>query len=164
MGIELAGGNGSGTPEISTILVCFNGIEHCGHEKRKLHITWPAKGAKGVDPRAGELSKTVVDKPWFAGAMLLTRTCGGDCSHETFYFPQRDPKSDANGFNFCKTAYKPYDLAVNAFLIIAKHYLKDALKVHSDGEGVDWEDGRRVCEIVLRYGKDFELDHEKGGD
>jgi len=52
-----------------------------------------------------------------------------DLSHETFYFS----RIDGNGFYFCKTAEKPYDLAVTSFLIIAKHYLKDSLSFDSDG-------------------------------
>jgi hypothetical protein len=57
-----------------------------------------------------------------------------------------------DGYFACtKTAYKPYDVAVTAFLILAKHHLGDAIKVSTDGEPKDWEDGRMLCEAVLGY-------------
>ncbi len=68
-----------------------------------------------------------VNGPWFAGAVLQARSCDGDCSHETF----RLYRSDQHYFGFCKTACKPYDIAVTAALIIVKHYVRD-IHVSSD--------------------------------
>ena len=96
-----------------------------------------------------------------------TRTCGGDCSHESFYLP-RVYKPDAHDqlrggkfFGFTKTAYKPYDLAVNAALIIAKHHLGGAVVVRSDGELEHWKDGMALCQQILGYGNEFRLDQEE---
>jgi hypothetical protein len=107
---------------------------------------------------------------WFAGATLNTRVCDGDCSHETFKLAQAMGTSHMglsrtlkNGkyFDFCKTAYKPYDLAVNVVLIIAKHYLGSRILVMSDGESKDWQDGRMLCQRFLGYGSDFRLDRDR---
>jgi hypothetical protein len=61
-------------------------------------------------------------------------------------------------FNCTKTAYKPYDLAVNVVLIIAKHYLGDKIIVRSDGEIENWEEGMQLVQHFLGYGEDFKLD------
>ena len=56
----------------------------------------------------------------------------GDESHETFYFDMTDK------FKFCKTARKPYDIAVCMVLIAIKEHVKD-IEVNSDGDfDVEW--------------------------
>ncbi len=161
--IKLASGSGQGQPELTTRMVCFNGFEKCGHKKSDLGITWPSENAGGVSSGENERTK-ISDGSWFAGAKLTTRTCGGDCSHESVDFPiklEKDrfiQKNDSGlNFNFCKTAYKPYDLLVTAFLIIAKHYLKDSFKVSSDGTNNDWFDGALLCHTHLGYGLEFKI-------
>ncbi|RLI84072.1 hypothetical protein DRP07_02200 [Archaeoglobales archaeon] len=177
MGIKLRGGDGTGEPEISNDAVVFNGDALCGHPKRDLIIPWPTEEAGGVvlskakDPREGV---------WFAGHLIKARTCDGDCSYETFWFPRVDEDGmvigkiayyDASGrpvyndsrkvgkvFGFCKTAYRPYDIAVTAFLIIAKHHLGDKIIISSDGEIQHWYDAMHICQDVLGYGEDFEPD------
>ena len=52
----------------------------------------------------------------------------GENSHETFAL-----SSFRGNFNFCKTARKPYDIAVCKVLLILKHYLGDGIDVRSDG-------------------------------
>mgnify|MGYP001615467014 CR=1 FL=1 len=106
---------------------------------------------------------------WYAGTKLNQRTCGGDCSHETFYFPRieeidkwkvEDYKKSGVFFCFTKTAYKPYDFAVNCALIIADHYLRGKVFVHSDGELEDWQDAIKICQKALGYGSDFDFRDE----
>jgi len=179
LGIKLADGHGEGKPIINDNEIIFNGDAHCGHKQFDLGITWPAKKAKGTcqanDP------KHAIKGSWFAGAKLNSRCCGGDCSHETFYFPRDLGKDahplprlmykDSNGndveresnevgkyFGFTKTAYKPYDLAVNIALIIIKHYLGDKVVVASDGELEHWSDSIEITQTILGYGKDFKID------
>ena len=100
---------------------------------------------------------------WFAGCHLKTRTCGGDCSHESFVLPQKFKaekwQKPENGlfFSFCKTAYKPYDLAVNCALIIAQHHLGDEIAVSSDGDIAQWSDAMQLCQNVVGYGNEFKL-------
>lgn len=153
-GVKLAGGMGSGRPELDKD-VWFNGQEQCGHKKFDLGIAWPATNGDGEPPVTGG---------WFAGAQLSKRSCGGDCSHETFHFPQtlklgacKVLPTLVRLIPCCKTAFKPYDWAVTAFLVIAKHYLGDKLKVSSDGEMEHWSDAMQLCQIELGYGMDFRL-------
>ncbi len=160
--IKLADGDGKNTPVIDSKEVRFNGSCNCGHKKTDLGISWPASRTKsGVSPTP---EKAVVGS-WFAGALLQQRTCDGNCSHESFHFPQTleidqyatEDEETGLYFEFCKTAYKPYDLAVNCFLVIAKHYLKEKIKVSSDGEMKDWNDSMKICQENFGYGADFKL-------
>lgn len=170
LGVKLADGLGQNKPIITDKKICFNGLEKCGHQQRDLGITWPSSNAKGISEnktftQLQELTKS----SWFAGASLETRVCGGDCSHETFLLEQRQTNipsykldTESNGliFQCTKTAFKPYDLAVNVCLIIAKHYLKDKIKISYDGESIHWEEARQLCNHFLGYGSNFELDSE----
>ena len=121
-----------------------------------------------------------VSGTWFAGLKLKHRTCAGDCSHETFsitleiekedwqkpigkisHYDQHgkpvynNPKEIGLYFNCCKTAYKPYDLAVIICLIITKHHLAKDILVASDGTLDNWKDGMLICQKILGYGLDF---------
>ena len=58
--------------------------------------------------------------------------------------------------------YKPYDLAVNLVLIIAKHHLGDALVVESDGSIEQWAEAILICRCVLGFGSDFRLANHNG--
>jgi len=166
LGVKLADPHGENTAILRPDMIGFNGVSKCGHTDRDLGITWPSKTAKGVSQnKVGLHLAEIVKGSWFAGASLETRVCGGDCSHESFFLEQKrelDPKYDNEEkglyFSFTKTAYKPYDLAVNICLIIAKHYLKDGIKVSSDGEMNNWSEGMNLCQYFLDYGLDFKLD------
>ena len=149
-GIPLGDALGVGTPEITATTLGFNGLEHCGHPQASFGIAWPADHAQG----AKDFSVPVGQ--WFCGALLETRTCGGDCSHESFRF---DRVADST-FAFCKTAFKPYDIAVTAALIAIQHHLP-TVRITSDGNDNDWADGRMVCMIACGYGEDFRLDESE---
>lgn len=65
----------------------------------------------------------------------------GELGHETGYLervyqPQDWEKKDENGnyFMFCKTARKPYDLAVAAMYYLIKHVVPEC-ELSSDGDG-----------------------------
>jgi hypothetical protein len=175
-GILIAGPLGDGEPILNEVEVSFNGKEACGHPQRNLGITWPAEDAQGVALNGPLAELAGSAGTWLAGAALSSRTCGGDCAHETFVLEREFDVvfvTDADGaktvyreagtrethmwFSCCKTAYKPYDLFVTAVLIAAKHHFGDLLTVSSDGEESNWEDGRRLCAEVLEYGHDFRL-------
>ena len=123
-----------------------------------------------------------VSGTWFAGLKLKYRSCGGTCSHETFCLSLEIEKEDwqkpigeishydqygkpvyndkeevGRYFEFCKTAYKPYDLAVIICLIIAKHYLAEEILISSDGTLDNFRDGMLICQKILGYGLDFTL-------
>lgn len=59
---------------------------------------------------------------------------GEDGGHETM---RLDPSNV--GFQFCKTATKPYDLAVCLVLLIAHQHAPGVWNVRSDGDGEDWK-------------------------
>ena len=63
-------------------------------------------------------------------------------------------------FEFTNTARKPYDIAVTACVIIAKHHLGKKIKISSDGANQEWNDGKKLCQYILGYGKDFVLDED----
>jgi len=84
--------------------------------------------------------------------------------HETMFFTKirtladyEKIKDDGLIFDFCKTARKPYDIAVTCFLIIAKRHLKDSIKVRSDGNLIDWKPAKDLCHSILKYGKTFKI-------
>jgi hypothetical protein len=70
----------------------------------------------------------------------------GELSHEPFVFPGEP------GFNFCKTAGKPYDAVVTACLMVARdHFPIKTLEIDSDGDwnSGDWNDGANLYASVL---------------
>lgn len=72
----------------------------------------------------------------------------GENAHEDFILREHYKQNDV--FNFCKTARKPYDLAVVACLVILKHYLGESIQVSSDGDVIDWRDGTKLARQLLR--------------
>ena len=68
----------------------------------------------------------------------------GEGAHETFAITPLDV-----GFNFCKTAEKPYDTVVTAILILLKETLRENVKVTSDGDWNDWQGGQLLYETVF---------------
>lgn len=74
--------------------------------------------------------------------------------HETFYWEalpvQHEWNADRDAiFNFCKTAYKPYDAVVTAVLIRAKEIYGSLVDVRSDGNWEDWQAGRDLYEATF---------------
>jgi len=72
----------------------------------------------------------------------------GDNSHETFRLG-----TESKGFNFTKTARKPYDKHVLACLIVAKEYFGDNIKVSSDGDNNDKE----IEELLISLKRDNKI-------
>ena len=76
-------------------------------------------------------------------------------NHETFFFPRtitqehlKYHREYENGiFFFCKTARKPYDNVVTACLIAVKEHFPD-IKVSSDGDTGEWEDGLKLYALA----------------
>lgn len=157
MGVLLAGPLGDGEPVLTTSEISFNGVGDCGHEPSFGGIAWPADNARGVFVGKGD----VVVGGWGDGPSLATRACNGDCSHEAFSFPRvlelKSWHEPVRGlyFDCCKTGFRPYDLAVTAFLVIAKHHLGTNIRTGTDGELQHFRDGMNLCQKHLGYGKDF---------
>ena len=81
---------------------------------------------------------------------------GRDLAHETFCWEgipsiSEHRKDEPETFDFCKTAYKPYDVVVTAILIRAKHIYGDCVSISSDGdwESIFWAYGRKLYEQVF---------------
>ena len=106
-------------------------------------------------PEFSECVRDIVDKAeelgirvrngWGEDEAIITPTkvaINGDADehldHETFYLTDID-----EGFNFCKTARKPYDSAVVAVLILAIVNEQPGWRnIGSDGTWEDWVDAR----------------------
>jgi hypothetical protein len=81
----------------------------------------------------------------------------GDGAHETFSWDRQ-----GNGFNFCKTAYKTYDVVVTACLIHLKDVYGDAVEISSDGDWSDWRDGARLYNNVTGLPAENPMTQEVG--
>ena len=60
-------------------------------------------------------------------------------------------------FYWTKTAFKPYDVAVTAALLIAKRHLREKLVIHSNGRDPQWTDAKEICQQNLGYGTWFSI-------
>jgi hypothetical protein len=75
-----------------------------------------------------------------------------ELSHEPFVLREhfrQNFEGHFDGFNFCKTAQKPYDTLVVACLAILKYRLGDLVEVSSDGRASDWDEGVLYAQTVL---------------
>lgn len=83
----------------------------------------------------------------------------GENGHETFCMDK-----EIMSFSFCKTARKPYDLAVMCALIIAKKRFGSKFSFSSDGcdEREMWLPAMKLCQNTLGYG--MTLAFNKKGD
>ena len=86
----------------------------------------------------------------------------GNDGHETFYFEYPPKKKvsysvDDDGFifAFCKTARKPYDIVVCKCLLILKEYLKEDMKLSSDGDWNCEDEWKPAIEQVTKMGIDI---------
>jgi hypothetical protein len=152
LGVKLRDGFGEGSPITNDKEVHFNGDRSCGHRQRDIGLTWPALPATGIAVDGNGVSAT---ETWCAGRVLDSRTCDGDCSYETFSI-ERDG-SKANRFDCCKTAYRPYDLAVTVSLVIFQHWFQSDISVRSDGDIANWKDALDLCKHHLGYGQSFKF-------
>lgn len=71
----------------------------------------------------------------------------GENAHETFFL-----HPSHLGFNFCKTAAKPYDIVVVAILAAIHTETKGVyFEIRSDGDAKDWVDGVALAQGALGY-------------
>jgi len=88
-------------------------------------------------------------------------TCVGHLDHESFWWQAMPVQPDYQYeykkgtdreneiFEFCKTAYKPYDAVVTAVLIRAKEIYGTVVEIYSDGNWDEWRAGRDLYERVF---------------
>ena len=77
-----------------------------------------------------------------------------DEAHETFVWQAvvGEPtymNNDGYSFDFCKTAWKPYDKIVTAILCRAKYHYGNSIKISSDGSWDEWTSGRDLYEEIF---------------
>ena len=165
LGIELADGLGENRPVIDGNQIIFNGSDKqplgIWTTDEPISIAWPAPGASLNEPNADPIAEKVSGQ-WFAGELLKQRVAPisngyGSGSYETAGLDRVVDKSgfiqtDDDGlvFECCKTAYRPYDIAVTAFYTIVKHHVPKT-RVSSDGEEEDWLDAMTICHNILGY-------------
>lgn len=75
-----------------------------------------------------------------------------DLDYETFYIDKNN-----QSFNFCKTQYRPYDLAVCSVLLLLHHHAPDFHDISSDGDFNDWKEAMTLNASV--FNKAYELPH-----
>lgn len=65
--------------------------------------------------------------------------------------PERPSRSrPGNWFGYCKTERLPYDLCVQAALVVLEHHLGAAFRVSSDGDSAAW-DSRRSDAVKIYF-------------
>jgi len=79
----------------------------------------------------------------------------GEDAYETFGINLED----GGKFDFCKTARKPYDLAVTASLVALKKHFGGEVDISSDGDEEGFIDGKKLCQSVLGYGLDLTIEN-----
>jgi hypothetical protein len=105
------------------------------------------KGAKEIIATAKDAGIFVAD---FSEGDTIHINGIGYGAHEDFVISTEDV-----GYDFCKTAQKPYDTVVTALLIQLKRSLGKDVVIKSDGNWNDWESGCLLFETV--YGIQPEL-------
>ena len=131
-GVTLAGIHGSGQAEIRADMIRFNGV--LGEKFDQTCEPFMLEWTPRVDAyRKSRSSET--DGP----------SCLKGKTHQ-----------------YTKTNHRPYDLAVTACLVIAKHHLGDGIIVESNGTEEQWSKATRLCQEHLGYGNDFRLDDPYG--
>ena len=91
------------------------------------------------------LSGTTPHAPQYMG---IDFNGSGSAAHEQFSL--RAHYRENGSFNFCKTAYKPYDKVVVACLCALSHRLGEYVEVSSDGEAADWIPGLLLATQATR--------------
>lgn len=152
-GVRLAGFDGRGLPQIELSGIVFNGREECGHVRNPdIYIPFPCERGRGIGS-----SRNAIDSSNPMCVKLKHRTCNGICCCESFNLKRilapstRTPDEDGLYFFCCKTAFKPYDLAVQCVLLICKHHLGERIVISSGGSDFHWNDPRRFCFVHLGY-------------
>jgi hypothetical protein len=128
-------------PQFTASHVVFNGTNglkrlkrYSYYDKGCRHIEW--LDAKSEDESLNDLSHEI---------FILTRKAWQQEGHR---------KDEDTLFSFCKTARKPYDLMVQACLILYKHYFP-YVSICSDGDMDEWAEAFKFVASVLPEGKEI---------
>lgn len=170
MGVKLGDTWGQGEPVLNEECVSFNGLANCGctpvknplveHLMGRLldnYVTAPSlqvAAQRTLVEHGFEYSEDHFDIDW------AQRRCPGCCTYESFHFPreQRTRENLAYLSDAVKTNRRPYDLAVSAFLLVAKKHIGHGFEIHSGGRDAWWDEPRELCQRVLGYGANMRLE------
>lgn len=119
------------------------GYTHYWEIKTPIDADAWSKLKKGVQQIVGTAQEAGIDIKDDSNDEQIFFNGIGAGEHETFFLELGDV-----GENFCKTAEKPYDIAVTASLILLKRELGDEVIIKSDGRWEDWEAGQLLFETV----------------
>ena len=129
----------------------------------KIVLTLDGMGVRLADGHGVGVPQIDTEMVYFNGL----QNCGHPANSEiTIPWPSQtaqgvtDGKGERAGNWFCKTAYRPYDLALNAFLVIAKHHLEENILVSSDGEIQHWAEGIELCRTYLGYDELYQFSED----
>lgn len=119
-------------------LEAFQILDHCAG--KKIDLVWDYD----------------IARPPAATPDLIRFNGWKDEGHETFLVTREMPEipdwsSDkSSSFDFCKTARKPYDLAVCLVLLSMKRHAPKSVKVSSDGGwDVEWTEARKAYKSLF---------------
>ncbi|MGV8122386.1 MAG: hypothetical protein AB2L14_21715 [Candidatus Xenobiia bacterium LiM19] len=153
----LRGPDGIGTPLVSDTRISFNGDRHCNHHfSHSILYHLPGKTERMI-PHHGTYGPFIKESP--------IRACSsGRCSAQAMGLLSESDESavflwetyNASYTGSVTTNYKPYDIAVQCLLIIAK-FCVPGFKVKSDGALEHWFNAMLLCQMNLGYGLAFRL-------
>lgn len=139
----------------------------------------PAKGSESVT----DGPRYLPDQRDESGEKFVSFNGLGEDGHETFIlFQNRAPllphqDKARRGWDFCKTARKPYDVAVTACLCYLESVYPGQISAESDGAAEDWQDGLALARralpekgnmlripLAIEFEDQFSATHYGGGD
>lgn len=120
------------------------GYTHYWEIKEPIDADAWSKLQKGIQQIVGTAQDAGIDIKDESNDERIVFNGVGAGEHESFFLELGD-----EGFNFCKTAGKPYDMAVTASLILLKKELGNGVTIKSDGRWADWESGQLLYETVF---------------
>jgi hypothetical protein len=123
-------------------------VKHC--DRKKITLAWEYDVPAEQQPTLFGGSKYGPKPPEVSPDMIRFNGWKGE-GHETFLVTREMPEiadwsSDkSSSFDFCKTARKPYDLAVCLVLLSMKRHAPESVQISSDGDwDVEWAEAREV--------------------
>ena len=120
-------------------------VKHC--DRKKIVLAWEYDSP--VEPLPSMMGGfRMLPKPPQVDGDVIRFNGWKDEGHETFMVTRElggHRTESGEMFDFCKTARKPYDLAVMLVLLSMKRHAPDSVKVSSDGDwDGEWVPARQV--------------------
>lgn len=114
-----------------------------------------------------KLSGETPDKPSFEPDYIFLNGIEGE-DHESFevnrvHNSETDmawisETEDGMYYYFCKTANKPYNLAVICILLAMKHHFPECV-ISTDGDAKEWQEAIDICQELFGYGEGYKIEN-----